>query len=106
MSSIIMPQNVTQQDKPQPNIEKVNFVMKQFEEVFTRINPNAPELALMALTILQGMLEHCSDAKQPCPATMGIMTPSGYEISYTIRKAKRSEQMQMQAVLQSTGSSV
>lgn len=104
MSQIIMPGLQSQsKDKPQPNIEKINHVMKQFEEVFERVKPNSPEMALMALTILQSMLEYCESTKQPCPATMGIMTPGGYEISYTIRKAKRSEQAQMKALLPGLG---
>ena len=77
--------------KPQPNLEKINHVMKRFEEVFNTVVPNQTEMALIGLTVLQCMLDHCEANKQACPSSMGIQTPNGYEITYTIRKRSKFE---------------
>lgn len=82
--------NKPKEDKTKPTVDvaKVNYIMHILQDAMNHTKPNQAELAMVALTTLHSMLNHCLENKLPYQSIMGIQTPSGYEILYQIKKSK------------------
>lgn len=77
---------VIQDKKPEPRITVINEILKRVAEIYVEADLSPDEMGILSLCTLQAMLEHCIRTKVDCPSKLGITTPKGYQINYSIEK--------------------
>ncbi len=73
-------------DRSEVRSDLVNHLVAKTAEDFEKTAARPAEMGMIALVLLQVMLQYCKDSNIAHPRSMETQTPNGYTIKYTIEK--------------------